>query len=420
MLFRSSAHPGKAVRLGYCMNLHAAETLDELLAGMQRITLPLRERLAPKSEFGVGMYLPAKLARELASNAAQLAKLKRFLDEHALDPFTYNAFPFGGFQSDGLKERVFEPTWWEPARREFTLDVANVAAKLAGPDARSHVSISTHTGAHSSSVASMDQNWARRKECLRAWSETCAALARLEHDGSCRVILGLEPEPRALVETYAELWWLDRHISAYIDAREQATVRRHLGVCLDTCHAAIGFEPPWSVHAQADRSCAGVAKMQFTSALSVLDPERNERGRRSLFALDEPRFLHQVTGQGDAVAARAGDIAELARAWSDPRSAWHRCTEWRCHFHVPIDIGAVEAEGLTTTRDYADRVLKSAVETHDQLWLRPELHVEIETYTWDVLPRAARGAGELVDGLEREYRHVIGELEKAGWKHAAS
>jgi hypothetical protein len=46
------------------------------------------------------------------------------------------------------------------------------------------------------------------------------------------------------------------------------------------------------------------------------------------------------------------------------------------------------------------------------------LHVEIETYTWDVLPRAARGGGDLVDGLEREYRHVIRVLAASGWTAA--
>ena len=51
-------------------------------------------------------------------------------------------------------------------------------------------------------------------------------------------------------------------------------------------------------------------------------------------------------------------------------------------------------------------------------WGTQELHVEIETYTWDILPRAARGPGELVDGLEREYAHVLARLDGAGWKPA--
>jgi len=177
-LFKSAAHPGKSVRLAYCMNLHAAETLPELLENMQRITLPLRERLAKDREFGVGMYLPAVLAHELANHPAKLAQLKRFLDEHALDPFTFNAFPFGGFQSDGLKERVFEPTWWERERADFTRDVARVASRLVGGTSEDrHISISTHTGAHSSRVPQNERD-DRIRACFAAWRSLCERRTR--------------------------------------------------------------------------------------------------------------------------------------------------------------------------------------------------------------------------------------------------
>ncbi|MEM7515782.1 MAG: hypothetical protein AAF368_02505, partial [Planctomycetota bacterium] len=50
-----------------------------------------------------------------------------------------------------------------------------------------------------------------------------------------------------------------------------------------------------------------------------------------------------------------------------------------------------------------------------------ELHVEIETYTWDVLPTSVGGGSpDPVDALEREYRSVFGELEAAGWSPASS
>lgn len=423
MLFRSAAHPGRAVRLAYCMNLHAAETLDELIANMQRITLPLRERLAPGAEFGVGMYLPAKLARELASDAAQLARLKRFLDEHALDPFTYNAFPYGGFQTDGLKERVFEPTWWEPARREFTLDVARVASALVTDRASGrHISISTHTGAYQRSVRP-DELEKRQRQCVAEWTSFCEQLSRLESEGGMPTVLSLEHEPGALFGSISVIGWhvdglvvpsreLERH-------RLPNRLQRHLAVCLDTCHQAIEFEDSRFAAQSACAALGGLGKLQFSSALVLIDPSRNERGRAALLALAEPRFLHQVHGQAPHAVVFASDLPELAKAWQDSRSAWHRCDELRCHFHVPVDVGEFAESGLATTRDFADRVLDGALGIATE-WRRPELQVEIETYTWDVLPRAARGAGELVDGLEREYRHVLGVLENAGWKHAAS
>ena len=418
MLLRHPAHEGRSVRLSYCLNLHPADTLAGLYAGLERVTEPLHARLALGREFSVGMYLPAALARELASDAAKLGELRAWLGGHGLDPSTFNAFPYGGFAHIGLKEGVFAPEWWSEQRLQYTLDVAQVAARLLpalGP--RRHVSISTHTGAHASRVLPVESDSTRRA-VFANWVAVASQLARIEREQGTRIVLSAEPEPRSLTETCAALAGVfarERELRSE-QSEAQAAIARHLGVCLDTCHAAVEFEPADAAwRAALAASGAGVGKLQFTSALAVLDPQGNEFGRRALLELDEARYLHQVTGQGPDAVARAGDLGELRAGWAEPQSAWHACTEWRCHFHVPVDLDALGASGLSTTRDYADAVLALQLAA-PELWPSDELHVEIETYTWDVLPREARGAGELVDGLEREYRHVLGALERAGWR----
>ena len=37
-------HGDRRARLAYCLNLHAADTLDDTIAGIRAVTLPLRER----------------------------------------------------------------------------------------------------------------------------------------------------------------------------------------------------------------------------------------------------------------------------------------------------------------------------------------------------------------------------------------
>ena len=116
MLFTHAAQPGRAVRLAYCLNLHPADTLEGLLEGLRTITLPLRERIAPGREFGVGMYVPAGLTHQILRtyySSDRSMPLGSYLREHGLDPFTWNAFPYGGFGEAGLKARVFEPTWFD-------------------------------------------------------------------------------------------------------------------------------------------------------------------------------------------------------------------------------------------------------------------------------------------------------------------
>ena len=90
MRWRHPGHLDRAVRLAYCQNLHPGETPDEILGGLERITLPLRERIAPGRTFGVGMYVPAQAAAALVvgDDNPQRDRLAGFLQEHGLDPFT--------------------------------------------------------------------------------------------------------------------------------------------------------------------------------------------------------------------------------------------------------------------------------------------------------------------------------------------
>jgi hypothetical protein len=407
MRFSHPDRPGRSVRLSYCQNLHPADTLEGLLAGLRTITLPLRERLAPGRTFGVGMYAPAKLALELERDEAW-RPLKAFLDEHDLDAFTWNAFPYGGFGAQGLKARVFEPTWADKARANYTQTVAQLAGRLArGQLPGDHLSISTHTGWHSSRPIGPDAE-AEAFRQLRFAGLLFSSRGWIE---GARVILSLEPEPRANVNDTRELVPLLR---GELQPRHSEPGR---GTCLDTCHAAVEFEAAAESVERATEWFTPLGKLQFTSALA-LRPERRA-DVDALLALDEPRYLHQVTARAsDGELLRVGDLPELRAALAGPDGErWWRGAELRCHFHVPVDLEQLAGGPLATTREHADATLAAAL-ARPERWGSDDLHVEIETYTWDILPRAARGPGELVDGLEREYRHVLARLAAAGWTPA--
>ena len=113
----------------------------------------------------------------------------------------------------------------------------------------------------------------------------------------------------------------------------------------------------------------------------------------------------------------ATDIPALRAGLEGPdRARWMACDAWRCHYHVPVDLSRAGAS-LDTTRESADALLAKLL-IDPSRWSTNDLHLEIETYTWDVMPAPVRGPGDLVDGLEREYRHVIAALESAGWRSA--
>ena len=417
-------HPDHVVWLGYCLNVHPGDTLEAILEGLRDLTVPLRERLAPHAPFGVGLYLPGAVAHRVDRDAEAMGALRSCLEENELVPFTANAFPLGGFHRPGLKEGVYSPAWDTDARRDYTLEVARALHALcpSGPGTPRRLSLSTHPGGFGS--------WVDGPATLHAYSqgfaEAVASIHELCTSAGRALSLGLEAEPRASAGTLLELAeflvvartraarLLREHGLATADEAEWL-VSRLLGTCLDTCHAAVEFEEgatAWS-HANLGAPCS---KIQLSSALALPQPGRSRAGREALLALDEPVYLHQTTGRlPDGTLLRSTDLQEL-RPEAEDAERWLECEEWRCHFHVPVDLEAVG--GLGTTRAAMDATLDAALAEPDR-WGDRELHLELETYTWSVLPDGVRGAGALVDGIEREYRHALERLALRGWRPAA-
>lgn len=420
MYYVHDDHPGRRVALGYCLNVLAGEELAAIERSLEQTCAAVRERVAPDGVLGIGLYLPAKVAFALAEDGAakRRQQLARRIRSLGLAAFTANAFPFGGFHRAGLKQHVFEPTWDERERALFTAAVAVVANDLAPDDAK-HVSISTHSGLHRSQLPT-DAAAARERvlACGRGMGLALGALDLLSQRTGRDTVLSIEPEPRSLMGDTRDLeqHWDTLAEGALLELSERGVgdaaqvVARHLGVCLDTCHAAVEFEDTADVLERIAPRRLG--KVQLASALRLPAPSQDTTGRERLLALDEPVYLHQVTGRApDGSLLRAGDLDELKERPPD----WDACDEWRCHFHVPVDAPQPlpEAGGLSTTaNDSADLV--GALLDAPERWGTDDLHLEVETYTFDVLPPAWREGG-LAAGLARELEWARALLESRGW-----
>ena len=414
MRLEHPARPDQSVRLGYCLNVHPAETLAGVLQGLHDTAAPVARAMGGAAPFGVGPWFAGPLAARLAGDRSALASLRDVLIEEHLMPFTFNAFPFGGFHRPGLKAAVFRPTWLDPARSEFTHNVAQVAARLAevtatleGPDAPgpAHVSVSTHCGGFGDDVCTESD----QEAVASALATTAGALAALEELSGVRIVLSLEPEPRSSVNDTAHLPALFSRARRFAP---ENVVRRHLGSCLDACHAAVEFEEPEDAFLAATADGHPLGKLQFSSALSLPNPAHGNNAAQ-LFDLAEDTFLHQVTGHFSQGLVRADDLPAARALWLAGDSTWRACDELRCHFHVPVDLDRLPGS-LRTTRSFADRLLDIILD-HPERWGSPELHVEVETYTWDILPPQARARRDLHTGLEHELTHVLERLTAKGW-----
>ena len=385
--------PGLEPRwLAYGMNVHpggGARTATEALGG---VVAPLRRRLGlGEAPVGVAVRFSAEGVRELLEDPSALGAWRDALaEQHAL-PFTGNAFVVGDFHGVGIKEGVYAPPWGDPVRSEYTLAFATLLARSVPPGTR--VSLSTAPGTWKA--------WPDAREVdgrAQAVASVGDGLRHLYEETGVDVRLGLEPEPGCTLETTDDvIAFFDGPMQRAWSKRGDAG-RRHVGVCFDVCHQAVRFESPSASLASLARAHIPIVKVQLSIALHV---PATEEARRDVAAFNEATYLHQTTRR-----LGSGEIAlhaDLPDALADP--AWHDASPWRVHFHLPVFLSRVGAALRTTRAELTDALL----------WLRdaPDVdHLEIETYTYGVLPRGAAATDDasLVDALAREYAFVLAAL----------
>ncbi|MFD4603019.1 metabolite traffic protein EboE [Streptomyces sp. NPDC058464] len=364
---------GTTVHLAYCSNVHQAEDLAGVVAQLADYAEPVREALGADL-LGIGLWLARDVVTALSAQPGAVSRLRAELTARGLETVTLNAFPYGGFHREVVKKDVYLPDWTDPARLRYTVDCARVLAGLLPDDARR------------GSVSTLPLGWRTpwsaeaRDAARRALDHLGSELAESERETGRTIRVGFEPEPGCVVENTVQA------------ARELGGLDpERLGVCLDTCHLAVQFEEP----AQALRRLADaglpVVKVQASSALQADDPA-DPHARRALARFAEPRFLHQtrtapggrVTGVDDLPDALAGGLPSGSA--------------WRVHFHAPLH--AEPEPPLRTTSDELSSTLRELFGGAQAL----TDHVEVETYTWSVLPEHLRPRDRegLVAGLAAE------------------
>jgi len=222
------------------------------------------------------------------------------------------------------------------------------------------------------------------------------------HDDTGTVIrLAIEPEPFCLIETTQEALLFFEKLYAQAEQEELLdAVQRHLGVCYDVCHQSIEFEDVAHSISELHRNDIRINKVHITCAIELCAPAASQEAREILARYVEPRYMHQTMARSSSgEVARLVDLTEEAALY--PEGAFADAEVWRVHYHVPVN--ADKLGPLGTTRED----LKKALSAVKKLPYAP--HLEVETYTWDVLP----GEQDLVEGLTKELsatRQLLGSL----------
>ncbi|MDW4907363.1 metabolite traffic protein EboE [Streptomyces sp. ADMS] len=377
---------GTSVHLAYCSNVHQAEDLAGVIAQLAVYAEPVRERLGV-GRLGIGLWLARTAVTELAADGGALSTLKAELAARGLETVTLNAFPYEGFHREVVKKDVYLPDWADPARLAYTLDCARVLAALLPDDARR------------GSVSTLPLGWRtpwpdeRANAARRALGQLASGLARLESDTGRRIRVGFEPEPGCVVETTAQA------------VREFADVDRdYLGVCLDACHLAVQFEEPGEALARLADAGLPVVKLQASCAVEAPDPT-DPRAHAALRELAERRFLHQTRTVREGNVVGVDDLPDALDGGGLPAAGTG--SPWRTHFHAPLH--AEPEPPLRTTTDQLRTVLTGLLGGPNAVCD----HIEVETYTWSVLPRPP---ADLAAGIAAELAWARDRLTGLGLK----
>jgi sugar phosphate isomerase/epimerase len=389
------------VHLTYCTNIHAGERWGEVRASLEAHVPAIKARVAPDRPMGLGLRLSAIAAEELA-NPATLAEFRKFLAEGELYVFTINAFPYGPFHGCRVKEDVYQPDWLTPERLAYTDRVAAILAALL-PEGQTG-SVSTVPGTFKSLAARPGAPAAIAANIARH----AATLVDIRKRTGREIVLALEPEPCCFLETVEEtLAFFREHLhgeaaaaivanrAGISRAAARDALRRHVGVCYDICHGAVEFEEPAAAFAALADAGIRIPKLQLSSALRL--PQVNGRTEAMLAAFEDGVYLHQVVERKNGTVTRYVDLAPAFAALRSGQTGG----EWRVHCHVPIF--------LETAGDFhsTQPTLRAALARTRESFVAP--HLEVETYTWSVLPPALRQEN-LADAISRELMWVKGEL----------
>jgi hypothetical protein len=391
------------LQLTYCQNIHPGESWAENRAALAQKAVAVKTLLSVGEPFGLGLRLSAAAAAELADPAALEEGTSLFAAEN-LYPFSINGFPYGRFHKGPVKENVYAPDWRTPERLDYTLRLAEILAHWLPADKEG--SISTVPGSFAPWIRTREDELA----IARNLGLAAAGLARVEERTGRRIHLGLEPEPDCFLETTPQTlaFFSDTLpegalpvIVEQLQVGKEAALgllHRHVGVCFDTCHVALQYED-LTESLRAYRS-AGVllSKIQLSAALRA---PATPAAIEALAAFREPTYLHQVKALGMNGTRKAWtDLPEGLAALPSEKEL----QELRVHFHVPLFVAP--ASPLASTADSLDQsfwreVLQGACP-----------HLEIETYTFDVLPPEVH-PGDIVASIAAEYRWVLRKLAEA-------
>jgi hypothetical protein len=396
--------------LTYCTNIHAGESWGDHFAALKQNIPGIKKRICAEQSFGIGLRLSHQASLQLQEKEA-LQNFKNWLKQEDCYVFTMNGFPYGGFHRTEVKDQVHAPDWTTSERVSYTMRLFDILAELLPDGMEGGISTSPLSYKHWHNA---DEQKEVFEKVTNNILQVVERLMLIRKKTGKLLHLDIEPEPDGLLENGPEFFdWYERYLlpmgkvmlekqHTYMEDEAGLTIREHVQLCYDVCHFAVGYEEHAAVVRQLRESGIKVGKIQISAALKAGMPDeplKREPVIQAFRQFNESTYLHQVVArQADGLLKRYPDLPE---ALNDAQN--QSTEEWRSHFHVPLfvqDYGLLES-----TQEDIRKVLSIQ---RKQPFTN---HMEVETYTWEVLPEALKVP--LSESIVREMEWVIRYLDNS-------
>jgi hypothetical protein len=396
-------------QLTYCSNIHPGESWQEHFEQLKHHIPLIKKQVSPGGRFGIGLRLANTASIELKQEKNLLVFVD-WLKENDCYVFTMNGFPYGNFHHTEVKDKVHAPDWTNQDRVDYTIRLAELLSELLPPDMEGGISTSPLSYRH---WHSSDQTGIVFQHTTSNILEVVIKLIEIKNASGKTIHIDIEPEPDGLLESGTEfLNWYDGWLlpigTSLLETRLGFTkdistkvLKEHVQLCYDICHFAVGYEDHKEMVRLLKDKDISVGKIQVSAALKAAMPSVLENRKPVIDAFaqfNESTYLHQVIAmQKNGTLKKFRDLPEALTEAGDMST-----TAWRSHFHVPLFVGSYGA--LESTQEDIVNVLDLQMK---QPFTR---HLEVETYTWDVLPDALKLP--MTDSIIRELKWVMSLLSK--------
>jgi len=375
--------------LTYCTNIHAGESWEDHFAALQQNIPGIKKQISAGKPMGIGLRLSHQAGVKLTEQEA-LNEFKKWLQQQDCYVFTMNGFPYGGFHHTKVKDHVHAPDWTTPERVAYTRRLFDILKQLLPDGMEGGISTSPLSYKYWHNAGQYPAVFRTATENIL---EVILHLVQIRQATGKLLHLDIEPEPDGLLESGPEFFgWYEQHLLPlgliYLQkhaglnaAAADAAIRDHLQLCYDVCHFAVGYEDHATVVRQLREKKIKTGKIQISAALKAEMPgDKNKRDAvlQAFRQFNESTYLHQVVARETGGALKR--YPDLPEALADADNTAAR--EWRSHFHVPL---FVQDYGLlrSTQEDIQTVLALQSATPFTQ-------HMEVETYTWEVLPEALK------------------------------